>query len=187
MPLLPSVSQESIRLWAYDLECYFQSTNDGEILQTLEWFPLLMELAADADGPRKEQIEHLIEGFIQKAFLQREQATLQGIQTILSQQQALLTSQWLILMMVSFNYIYSIFQQPQRITVAACDKIAKELLQGSDNNKSFEKEAPLQDGTAVYATALDKLKQYLYINLETGAWKTSKYLRWKTFSDDSKS
>jgi hypothetical protein len=89
--------------------------------------------------------------------------------------------------MVSFNYIYSILQQPQRITSAACDKIAQELLQGSNTNKSFEKEEPLKDGTAVYATALESLKQYLYISPETGQWKTSKYLRWKTFSDDTKS
>ncbi|MFK7798327.1 MAG: hypothetical protein AB8E82_12820 [Aureispira sp.] len=187
MPLLPSVSQESIRLWAYDLECYFQSTNDGEILQALEWLPLLLELAADANCPKQQQIEHIIEAFVQNAFLKKEAATLEGIQAILSQQQALLKSQWLILMMVSFNYIYSILKQPQRITEAACDKIAKELLQGSNNNKSFVKEEPLQDGTAVYATALEKLKQYLYISPETGLWKTSKYLRWKTFLDDTKS
>jgi hypothetical protein len=187
MPLLPSVSQESIRLWAYDLECYFQSTNDGEILQELEWLPLLLELAADSNCPKQQQIEYIIEGFIQNAFLKKEEATLQGIQAILLQRQALLKSQWLILMMVSFNYIYSILQQPQRITSAACDKIAQELLQGSNTNKSFEKEEPLKDGTAVYATALESLKQYLYISPETGQWKTSKYLRWKTFSDDTKS
>jgi hypothetical protein len=185
MPLLPSVTQESIRLWAYDPDLYFKSFGEDALLQHIEWIPLLIELAADTACPRQKHVERLIEGFMQQAFLRHESENLAAFQKILEEKRSQLTTQWLILLMVTFSYIYGIYQQPQRITEAASDKIAKELLQGSLPEPSFTKEAPLGDGTNVYATALEGLKQYLYISPYTGEWKSSKYLRWKTFNDAS--
>ncbi len=185
MSLLPSVTQESIRLWAYDPVLTFHSNKEAALLQQLEWLPLLIELAVDPACPKLAEIEQILEGFITHALLEREAATLAEIYKTLEEKRQQLTSQKLILMLVTFNYIYGIFQQPQRITEAACDKIAKELLQGSQTESNFTKEAPLEDQTLVYAMALENLKQYLYINPDTGAWKTSKYLRWKTFTDPS--
>lgn len=182
MSLLTSVTQENIRLWAYNAELYFKSNGEEDLLQELEWMPLLLELAADASCPKQKKIETILENIIQKSFLERDSATLATINTFLEEKRHLLTSQWLILTMVNFNYIYGVFQESQRITEAACDKIAKELLQGSQTEINFTKEAPLEDETQVYVTAL---KQYLYINIYTGEWKTSKYLRWKTFTDAS--
>lgn len=185
MPLLPSVTQESIRLWAYDPELYFRSIKEEELLQQTDWLPLLITLAGDTACPKQQKIETIIEDFIQQSFLERKGDTLQEIHTILGKNRQALTTEWLILMMVTFSYIYGIFQQPQRLTEAACDKIAKELLQGSQSEKNYEKEEALEDGTRVYATALEALKKYLYINPSTGEWKTSKYLRWKTFTNAS--
>lgn len=185
MPLLPSVTQESIRLWAYDPELYFRSIKEEELLQQTEWLPLLIELAGDGNCPKQKKIEDIIEGLIQQSFLEREASTLQQIQQILANSRQALTTEWLILILVTFTYIYGIFQQPQRLTEAACDKIAKELLQGSQPKKNYEKEENLEDGTRVYSTALEALKKYLYINPYTGEWRTSKYLRWKTFDNAS--
>ncbi len=183
MPLLPSVTQESIRLWANDTELYFKAFGEEALLQQIEWLPLLIQLAAQPDCPRQLTIQSIIEGFIQQAFLNREAETLKAIQQVLEQERQHLTTQWLILLMVTFSYIHGIFNVPQRITDAACDKIAKELLQGSQSTVSFAKEDPLADGTHVYNTALEGLKQYFYIYPYTGEWKTSKYLRWKSFTD----
>ena len=185
MSLLPSVTLESIRLWAYDPALTFHASQEASLLQHLEWVPLLLELSVDPACPKLAAIQRILGDFMQQAFLEREEETLETLQKILIQQNAELTSQWLILTLVTFNYIYKIFQQPQRITEAACDQIAKELLQGSRQESNFTKEAPLEDQTQVYAMALDSLKQYLYISPYTGEWKTSKYLRWKTFTDAS--
>lgn len=185
MPLLSSVTQESIRLWAYDPALYFKTTGEATLLQQTDWLPTLLELAADPTCPRQQEIQTLLEGFVQQKFLERDANTLLVIRETLEEQRKLLTTEWLILFMVNFNYIHTIFREPQRITDAASDKIAKELLQGSQPNPNYTKEAPLDDATRVYATAIDSLKQYLYINPLTGEWKTSKYLRWKSFMDDA--
>ena len=88
-------------------------------------------------------------------------------------------SQWLILFAVNFRYIYGIYTKPQRITEAACNKIAHDLTIGDYCKRDFKALGALEDGTLEYAATTESFKLYFYINPLNGTWKSSKYRLFK--------
>lgn len=169
------ISTASIRLWAFNQQSISELQVEEQALQQLEHIPVLIELAAQENCPKQEYIQTLLEDYMQQSFLQHKHEQLDALHTILENSKSFLITQWLVLWFINFEYIYNIFKSPQRITDAACDKIAQDLLIGGDSQRNLTILTPLEDGTRGYTVTKAQSKQYFYINPTNGQWKLSKY------------
>lgn len=171
------VTIENIHKWAYNKSMSFREQDEELCLHDPKYIPTLIELAAKEDCPKQELIKSVLEYYIQWCFLYKKKEHLTAINQAILDSKALISTQWLILWFVNFQYIYGIYLQPQRLTTAACDKIAKDLLIGDYSKREFTIHEPLKDGSREYSTHTDSFKLYFYINPVNGLWKVSKYVR----------
>lgn len=171
------VTIENIQKWAYDEALYFRSQDEELCLHHPKYILTLVELAAKEDCPKQDLIQSVLEYYIQWCFLQQKNKELEAIHQNILAAKPFLTTQWLVVWFVNFQYIYGIYTKPQRLTVAACDKIAKELLIGSYTKREFNNHGPLKDGAMEYSANTATFKIYFYINPLNGLWKVSKYTR----------
>lgn len=177
MPLLKEITPASIKLWAYDEDLYFCEQDEELMLYRPEFVPTLIELAALSDCPRQEYIKAIFEYYIQWCFLYRKTEQLDEIHHLVTLSKALFTTIWLVNWRVNFLYIYKIYKNPQRITDAACDKIAKDLTLGDYGKRDFKFLGILEDGTREYAATTESFQLHFYIRPENGQWKISHYGR----------
>lgn len=171
------VTIENIQKWAYDKSLSFRSQDEELCLHHPEYVPTLVELAAKEDCPKQEVIKSILEHYTQWCFLQKKSEELAAIHQHLLAAKPFITTQWLVVWFVNFQYIYGIYLKPQRLTTAACDKIAQELLIGTYTQREFQNHGPLKDGALEYSAKADSFKVYFYINPINGIWKVSKYTR----------
>ncbi|WMX12159.1 hypothetical protein [Aureispira sp. CCB-E] len=171
------VTIENIHQWAYDENLHFKNQDEASSFYNPTYIPTLVELAGKKDCPKQERIQSILESYIQESFLKRKTEVLKEINEKLQEIKPFLNTQWLVLWFVNFQYIYNIYQTPQRLTTAACDKIAHDLLIGHFTQRTFKKHGPLKDGALEYSAEATPFKLYLYIHPVDGLWRTSKYLR----------
>lgn len=174
---------DNIAIWAYDEGLYFAEQREELLLRKPEFIATLIEFASKEDCPKKEQIQSILESYIQWCFLYNKTEELALINAKIQTTKAFLITQWLVLWFVNFEYIYGIYKQPQRLTDAACDKIAQDLLIGNYQERKLELFDPLKDGAREYAAVSNLSKLYFYINPADGKWKIAKYGRLFKFED----
>jgi len=174
MPYLNEVSPENIRIWAYDDELYFLEQDEDLMLHKPEFIPTLIELAGQERCPKQEYIKAILEYYIQWCFLYKREDQLAEINSHISNSRASLSTEWLILWHINFQYIYAIYKRPQRLTEAACQKIAKDLTVGDYCKREFSALGALKDGSLEFSATTESFKLYFYINPLNGEWKISK-------------
>lgn len=177
------VTVDNIMTWAYDQGFDFAEQREALLLRKPEFIPILIELASKEDCPKKESIQAILEQYIQWCLLYDKAEELILISNQIQNSKAFLITQWLVLWFVNFEYIYNIYLQPQRLTDAACDKIAKDLLIGDYQERKLEILEPLKDGAREYVGVSDTSKIYFYIHPDDGKWKIAKYGRLIKFKD----
>lgn len=176
MPIIKDINPETIRIWADDEEFYFSEQDEDLFLHRPQYVPVLIELAAK-NCAKQEYIKAILEYYIQWCFLYKKTTELDEIHNLILESKTLFTTIWLITWRVNFQYIYKIYKNPQRITDAACDKIAKDLTVGDYCKRDFKFLGVLVDGTREYAATTESFHLHFYIKTENGQWKISKYGR----------
>lgn len=175
MPYLTNVSEATIREWAYDANLSFDVKDEKQVFQRPEYVPTLIQLAAAPDCPRKLEIQDILEAYTQDLFLKRKAEDLTVVIEQIQTASSFFTTEWLILWFVNVQYLHRIFITPQRITPAACDKIAKDLLVGIQKEQTIEFLGLVPESTREYKAAHYTPPKYLYIDEITGEWQVYSY------------
>ena len=181
MPKIEVINPDNIKIWAFDKSLYFLEQDEDLLLHKPEYVSTLIELAAQDDCPKQENIKSILEYYIQWCFLYHKNELLEEINLVILDSKPMLKTKWLIMWAINFQYIYSIYTNPSRITEAACDKIAKDLTIGEYSKRDFKKLGQLKDETYEYEAKTPSIKIHFYIDPKTGQWKISRYGRLLNF------
>ena len=152
----------------------FIEQDEDLVLHDVQYVAVMIELAADANCPKNEDVLSTLSNYSQLTVLFREVDVATAITKLLDSsphRNNPRISRWA-------NYFRSIYDrlvQPRSLSDAEMKTLAKQLLNGQYSLRSFERTGRIVNRFHEFVAYTDSYRGYVYINPNTGKWQQSRY------------
>jgi hypothetical protein len=167
----PSVDE--VRVWGYDPLMIFMEQDEDLILHQAELVPILMELSADDECPKREYCFSILCFYTQWLFCHRNTIEIEEVYLNILKYGGPMNEvlkNW----RDDFLYHRELLNKPRPISDNEADMIASALSSGKRLSSKIERLPKMRENYIQYQVTSGYL-HYFYINPDTGIWKTSKF------------